>query len=86
MSYSPVLNTVKEPVSVHLECTIHHSIINGNIGVGYHQAKGYCKAKFSIPDVPGIHEIKAVKKIGLCYRCVGSHIQCECRSNGSNKF
>ena len=57
-----------------------------NISVGYEQAKGYCRAKFSIPDVSGIHEITGVKKIGPCYRCRRPHLQHEYESNGYNKF
>ena len=45
-----------------------------NISVGYEQAKGYCRAQFSILDVSDIHEIKAIKKIGSCYSCGGPHL------------
>ena len=57
-----------------------------NIGVGYEWAKGYYRAKIRMSDASGINEIKAVKKTGLCYKCGGSHLQCECTSNGNKKF
>ena len=38
-----------------------------NINMGYEWAKGYYRAKFSIPDESGINEIKTVNKTGLCY-------------------
>ena len=39
-----------------------------------------------MPDASGINEIKAVKKTGPSYKCGGPYLQCECKSNGNNKF
>ena len=33
-----------------------------NIAMGYEWPKGYCRTEFSFPHVPGINEIKAVKR------------------------
>ena len=38
------------------------------------------------PECAHINEIKAMKKAGLCYKCRGPHLQCECTNNSNNKF
>ena len=57
-----------------------------NISTVYEWAKGYCRAKFNTLDASCITEIKTMENTGPCYKCGGTHLQCDCTNNRSNKF